>query len=239
MLPFRGINRSACFEQRNAPRTLTAMTSSQHATIRVPNALAKGDTCIVHENIDTSELVSNELDCALNFVFTSGRPSIRQTASSNGGSTGGFVIKDDNACALLLRSLEAAAPIPEPPPVMMATLSRTLTRSEAFPNVGGESPGGPEADALIQLDRFRISGRNRQTDALAVALRSIYNDRLNSSYPTPWPLFAGATQTCVTWPVSAATRLARTIPAIEPSARSATNDAGMKKLPQPGYCTML
>src|SRR5665213_4382335 len=67
-------------------------------------------------------------------------------------------------------------------------------------------------------------------------------ERRSSAYPTPLPRCDGATQICVMCPVSRATRLASEIPhssPLPPFEANAAKDAGGKKVPHPGYCTML
>jgi hypothetical protein len=68
------------------------------------------------------------------------------------------------------------------------------------------------------------------------ALTSASRERRISSYPQPFPLTAGTTQTWVMWPTSKATRLLRHMPQRRPlEVSSAIKDAGWKNVPQPGY----
>src|SRR5579872_4628833 len=67
-------------------------------------------------------------------------------------------------------------------------------------------------------------------------------DLRSSAYPMPLPRRDGATQICVMCPVSLATRLASEMPhssPFTPLEATAANEAGAKKVPHPGYCTML
>ena len=134
-------------------------------------------------------------------------------------------------------------------PVAPMTIRRSITLPfcpkrepllEAFPHERREAPQGLEAHSLVEFDGVHVGGGDGQA-GLARRLRPARRASAGATRnPRPVPRTAGEVQICVTWPTPSATMLVSEMPCTRPLERSsATQDAGWKNVPQPGYCTML
>jgi hypothetical protein len=102
-----------------------------------------GDACVVHHGVQTAERLHREGDKLANLfrfpdiALLEGR--VRAAMSNDGLPALPIDVCDDNPSALLEKPLKVACPIPDEPPVTMATFPFSAVDISRFPFAGPDS----------------------------------------------------------------------------------------------------